>query len=125
MYYSEKQTKIRETLGQNMEIRPEHLRFNFDARDDYDDNKKIIDLFEWHNVVIYSRKGGLWVYIHNEDPDEIDMWKYIHNMYNTFFDNSIHPCVQLAFSGEGTCEILEIIQTVRYHISVNPCHIPS
>ena len=66
--------------------RPDHLRFDFDARSDSSDinhNKDIINLFKndfgGKNVIFHSREGCSWVYILSDINYNDKYWDYYSN----------------------------------------------
>ena len=100
--------------------RPEHLRFDFDARRDFQNNKDIIDIFNSilpRYVVIHSHKGGITTYIISKEE------KIQYDYYNTDKCNVLeceypYKC-KIDFSGDGTVDIIISILKVIYH------HLPS
>jgi len=115
---------IRERLGQTVfpsqkyfmtedgawePIRVDHLRFDFDARDDPDQiqhNKKIIDIFEGQyknkRCVLHSHKGGIWVFVVLLcDYSKYNYWDAEYNEWNIpypyleYIDYSGHPTTHI------------------------------
>jgi len=88
-----------------------HLRFNFDARDDYDikiHNKKIIELFndfyKDKKCIIHSRKGFIFIkIITNNNYNKYD---YYH--INNYINDDEYPYIAiLSYSGGGTVDIIQ------------------
>ena len=98
-----------------------HLRFNFDAREDIQENKDIIDIFNSilpRYVVIHSWKGGIHVYIIDKDKDNEKQYNY----YNKDGYGKIKYCIhspsykcKIDFGGYGTVEIIIAILHTIYH----------
>jgi hypothetical protein len=95
-----------------------HLKLNFDARDDINNNKNIIesfnDLFKNYRVVIHSVKGSIFALIttlHNYSKYYNDYWAY------SFFDldDPDLPYIKyIQYSGDGTVSIIcEIIESIH------------
>ena len=83
-----------------------HLRFNFDAQDNFQQNKDIIDLFEDlyedKKVVVHAVKGGLTVYVVLNSYYEPSYW-------NSYREDLLHYENKYNYCGEGTVEIIQDI----------------
>ena len=101
-------------------VTKKHLRFDFDAREEFQSNKEIIDVFNSilpNYVVIHSLKGGIEAYIINkEDQKQYDY--YNTNLYKYDSCNYPYRC-KIDFSGDGTVDIIISLLKVIYH------HLPS
>ncbi len=97
-----------------------HLRFDFDAKDDIKPNKEIIELFkDFCNdkyAIIHSHKGSIVCYIiENKDYLKYNYWN-IENAYINFC--SLPYILDKDYSGEGTISIIEdILRTI--HTTLN------
>jgi hypothetical protein len=98
--------------------KPDHLRFDFDAQEQFQENKDIIDIFNsilLKYVVIHSHKGGIVVYIINKKD------KMQYNYYNTnecYILYCKHPYkCKIDFGGDGTVDIIiAILHTIYHHL---------
>ncbi len=91
--------------------RIEHLRFDFHAGEDYQDNNDIISLFEndlrsnKYKIVVHSWKGSFWAYIINKEY--YDSYNY-YDIYNI----DKYPYVQrMTLTGMGTVDIIKHLIT--------------
>lgn len=110
---------VRKLLGQTndeLEVycgqqRPQHLRFDFDAQKHYEDNKKLIDIFnpffKDFNVVISSHKGGLYSYIVKS------RWYNSFDYYDSksvYLEKCDHPyIIQTNYDLHGTVDIIKTL----------------
>lgn len=96
-----------------------HLRFDFDARGDYEKNKHIINIFnndfENNNVIIHSYEGACAAYImSNKCYNKYNYWNI--EFYN--IENMKLPCiVKIDITGESTIGI--IVRLIRYCEKIN------
>ena len=97
-----------------------HLRFDFDAKDDIKPNKEIIDLFkDFYNdkyAIIHSHKGSIVCYI----IEKKDYLKYNYWNLDIAYINfcSLPYILDKDYSGEGTISIIEdILRTI--HTTLN------
>jgi hypothetical protein len=83
-----------------------HLRFDFDAQQDFQQNKKIIelfqDLFEGKKVVLHAIKGGITAYVILDSHYEQSYWES-NNKKLLRYEKKYEYC------GEGTVEIIQDI----------------
>jgi hypothetical protein len=105
---------IRMKLGQSYpihEYKKDHLRIDFDAQDETEHNKKVIELFEddffnKKKVVLHSEKGGISVYIvSKENYDKYDYWKY------KSFNEMVFP-YEIKLIDRGGISTIEIIEKI-------------
>lgn len=103
------------------DLRPKHLRFNFHAGEDFQNNKEIMDIFNSilpKYVIIHSWKGGIYAYIINKD----DAKKYdYYNIQECDFKickTCKYPYIcKIYCSGDGTVDIImNILKTIYYHL---------
>ena len=101
-------------------LRPEHLRFHFDAGKDFQYNKEIMDIFNSilpKDIIIHSWKGGIYAYIINKD----DAKKYdYYNIQECDFrgrdDFILYPYIcKIGFHGDGTIDIIKALLNTIYH----------
>lgn len=100
--------------------RPDHLRFDFDAQENFQENKKIIDIFNSflseYYIIIHSHKGGITTYIINKEDER----KY--NYYNCdecYVMDCKHPykCIIDHYCGDGTIDIIiRMLKAVYYYL---------
>jgi len=93
-----------------------HMRFNFDAQQDFQNNKDIIDIFNSilpKYVVINSHKGTIEAYIINKEDEKQ------YNYYNEYYDNYKkypYKC-RIHFYGNGTVYIIiSILKVICHHL---------
>ena len=96
-----------------------HLRFDFDARGDYEKNKHIIDIFnndfENNNVIIHSHKGRCAAYITSNKC--YNKYKYWEPEYYDI-ENIKLPCIaKIDFTGKST--ICIIVKLIKYCEKIN------
>jgi hypothetical protein len=103
----------------------EHLRFDYDAREDFQTNKDIIDIFNSilpSYVVIHSWKGHITAYIIDNDKDNGKQYNY----YNIDGYGKIKYCIHSPsykckidnfndFNDYGTVKIIIAILHTIYH----------
>jgi hypothetical protein len=106
-----------------------HLRFDFDAKGDYEQNKRIIDIFNNDfrryngnlkndfgiNVIIHSYKGAIVAYIvSNTYYNKYNYW----NIQFCDIENMYLPCiVKINITGESTIGI--IVKLIGYCEKIN------
>ena len=125
-YKKEDCAVVRDGCGNVLGTKPNHLRFNFDARNDLiarSENKQIIglfnDLFKNYPVILHSHKGCLHYCILKKNwqiendlwlSDDVDMIEY---RCNQQYQNDI---IYEERGGYGTvdvlCEIIKMIHTL-------------
>lgn len=94
----------------------EHLRFDFDAREAFQENKDIIDIFNSilpRYVVIHSHKGGIVTYIISKE-EKIQYDYYNIDKCNVLDCEYPYKC-KIDFCGDGTVDIIISILKVIYH----------
>jgi hypothetical protein len=103
-----------------------HLKIDFDARDNYEKNKKIIELFE-HDfgsniIIIHTWKGGLYLYVISKlifrisNYKKYDFWYMLSN--NQSVPSYLKPYITEIddLNGIGTVELIqECIKYSRKH----------
>lgn len=86
------------------DFQPQHSRFDFDAKNNFENNKKIIDLFEndfkGKKIIIYSAKGIINLCIFDKFNYKPKYWDY------ELFNNKLKYECNLNCSGMGTVEII-------------------
>lgn len=93
-----------------------HLRFDFDARDDFQQNKDIIELFDNlyrdRKVIIHAHKGALTVFVVLKSYYKSSFWvSYI--KHNEDWKRLLRYENKYEYCGEGT---VEIIEDIIYHM---------
>jgi hypothetical protein len=106
---------VRTKLGQKYPIpeydeynRIKHLRINFDAQDDIDDNKHIIELFNDDlnkNIVLHTHKGNGHIFIISKlDYTKYDYWNYY--VYNSCELDEFPYEQKIDITGKSTINII-------------------
>ena len=94
-----------------------HIKLNFDARNDIEErckNKRIIELFNEEignkRAIIHTHKGTVWCYIVKKEEYEKNKQKYWME-HNTYGEMELPYEKKMEFSAMGTVEIIgEIIE---------------
>ena len=101
------------------DLRPYHLRINqhADCDSDYEDNKKIIDIFNSlfieYTVILHSWKGAIYILIINKEDEN----NYDYYNDNQYYNNKYpYKCKIDLGCGIGTIDIIIIILKIVYNI---------